>query len=679
MLKMLAVIKGLIIQQETDRTKTLSIQVDPSATTSTQTVLKSKQTAARILELPDTSGELVEKDYAQILTEKTIDADDNTILNIGNNEISASAAIDATKIANGSVDNTEFQALEGIESNIQDQLDTKTTVTGLIDNRLVKADGTQDLQVTGITVDDSNNVSGITDLSVSSLNVNSGIISNVANPVSPQDAATKDYVDNASPGGGANTSLSNLVAPVQPNEDFDFQGTNKITGLPVPALASDAATKAYVDSSVTSGRVVTGSYGSPILVDEVTPIPLTGTQDEDIYVEGTAGVLEFGLWNTFSTGITGTFNSIAHSPELNILVAGEISQVTAGLAYSVDGETWTFATTDVGTNATLNKVIWVPSLSKFYACGFASGVGYLILESIDGINFTTTFSQASGGQLFDICYSETLDVFVVHGGVGEYFTSVDQGATFVQQTEVAGTQYVTCVWAEELGLFVASGPRAVYSLGDKGIKYSADGFSWTTADSVFPDGSGQNQNITYSSQLGILVVTREAVITTDPIIMYSTDAINWIDCTPYTSSALISKSVWSNYHSIFIVNSQGNSVLFSYDGINWVEDTSVSFSESPFCITVNEENGFVYMLSNGTEAYINETIGANALTFATIEDGQVDGQRLVLIGCNSSQAVALITGPNMKLTKQLNIADNDVVQLRWNDGSGLWVNYPNKF
>ena len=61
----------------------------------------------------------------QILTNKSIDSDNNTITNIVNADIKSAAAIDATKIANGSVSNTEFQYLDGVTSAIQTQINTK--------------------------------------------------------------------------------------------------------------------------------------------------------------------------------------------------------------------------------------------------------------------------------------------------------------------------------------------------------------------------------------------------------------------------------------------------------------------------------------------------------------------------------------------------------------------------
>jgi len=74
------------------------------------------------------TGTTVDKTTAQILTNKSIDSDNNTITNIVNADIKAAAAIDATKIADGSVSDTEFQRLDGLTSDIQTQLDLKAAL-----------------------------------------------------------------------------------------------------------------------------------------------------------------------------------------------------------------------------------------------------------------------------------------------------------------------------------------------------------------------------------------------------------------------------------------------------------------------------------------------------------------------------------------------------------------------
>lgn len=70
---------------------------------------------------------MVSTDGTQVLTNKTLDAASNTIQNLTDTNIKAGAALDATKIADGTVTNTEFQYIGTLTSNAQDQLDTLTT------------------------------------------------------------------------------------------------------------------------------------------------------------------------------------------------------------------------------------------------------------------------------------------------------------------------------------------------------------------------------------------------------------------------------------------------------------------------------------------------------------------------------------------------------------------------
>jgi hypothetical protein len=63
--------------------------------------------------------------WTSTLAGASIDADNNTITNIENADIKAGAAIDASKIADGSVSSTEFQYIGTLSSNAQDQLNAR--------------------------------------------------------------------------------------------------------------------------------------------------------------------------------------------------------------------------------------------------------------------------------------------------------------------------------------------------------------------------------------------------------------------------------------------------------------------------------------------------------------------------------------------------------------------------
>ena len=79
------------------------------------------------------TGKYINEDSQSTLTNKSIDSDNNTITNIVNADIKAAAAIDATKIADGSVTNAEFQYIGGLTSDAQTQIDAKATTSNRLD------------------------------------------------------------------------------------------------------------------------------------------------------------------------------------------------------------------------------------------------------------------------------------------------------------------------------------------------------------------------------------------------------------------------------------------------------------------------------------------------------------------------------------------------------------------
>lgn len=113
------VIKGLVAKRENTLTAdTLTIQ--PNGTASTDTTLQSSQTVNRTITLPDATTTLVGTNATQTLTNKTIDADANTITNIENADIKAGAAIAKNKLAAGTADRVSVTDASGflVESTV---------------------------------------------------------------------------------------------------------------------------------------------------------------------------------------------------------------------------------------------------------------------------------------------------------------------------------------------------------------------------------------------------------------------------------------------------------------------------------------------------------------------------------------------------------------------------------
>ena len=123
---------------------------------------------------------------------------------IVNADVNASAAIDATKIHDGTISNTEFGHLNGVSSNIQTQLDAKgasnanlTAIGDLAktDGNIIVGNGSTWVAENGATARTSLGLGTIATQAANSVSISGGSITGLGSPSSNTDAATKVYVD----------------------------------------------------------------------------------------------------------------------------------------------------------------------------------------------------------------------------------------------------------------------------------------------------------------------------------------------------------------------------------------------------------------------------------------------------------------------------------------------------
>lgn len=106
------------------------IFLNTSGSTNTTMTLNAAQTSNRTITIPDATTTLVGTNASQILTNKTINLLNNSLSNLVNANIASGAAIDASKIHDASVSNTEFGYLNGVTSAIQTQINSKGDASG---------------------------------------------------------------------------------------------------------------------------------------------------------------------------------------------------------------------------------------------------------------------------------------------------------------------------------------------------------------------------------------------------------------------------------------------------------------------------------------------------------------------------------------------------------------------
>jgi hypothetical protein len=330
---------------------------------------------------------------SQVTTAKIADSNitsakilDGTILNA---DINASAAIDATKIHDGTISNTEFGYLNGVTSAIQTQIDSKLTASSNLSDVSSASTARTNLGLGTIATQDANNVS-----------ISGGSVTGLGDPSATSDAATKNYVDQLIAGlrtrivaEVATTANVDLTADLQNGDTID--GVTLVTGDRV--LVKDQSTGSQnglytVVASGTASRdteydTIAELSGQMVVVNQGTAndnkiflctTNNTATLDTDtitftqVTPSNVGTVTSVAVADSGSSEFTVTGSPITSSGTINLEVATIANTKITGLG--------TASTQDVGTSA--NNVVQLDGSSR--------------LPAVDGSQLTNIDAASAG-------------------------------------------------------------------------------------------------------------------------------------------------------------------------------------------------------------------------------------------------------------------------------------------
>ena len=326
----------------------------------------------------DASIDTIHIGDSQITTAKIADSNitsakilDGTIVNA---DINASAAIDATKIHDGTISNTEFGYLNNVSSNIQTQLDAKLVKASNLSDLTSASTARTNLGLGTIATQNANNVS-----------ISGGSVTGLGDPSVSSEAATKNYVDQAVAGlrtriiaEAATTANIDLTADLQNGDTLD--GVTLVTGDRVLVKDQTDATANGLYIVVASGTAsrdpqfdtIAELSGQMIVVNQGT------ANDNKIFLCTTDSNATIGVSNITYTQVTpanvGTVTSVgiadsgsseftvANSP---ITSSGTITLEVNAIDNSKITGLGTAATLNVGTSA--NNVVQLDGSAKLPA------------------------------------------------------------------------------------------------------------------------------------------------------------------------------------------------------------------------------------------------------------------------------------------------------------------------
>jgi hypothetical protein len=437
---------------------------------------------------------------SQITTAKIADSQitsakitDGAILNA---DVNASAAIAATKIHDGTISNTEFGYLNGVSSNIQDQLDAKgasnanlTAIGNLAttDSNFIVGSGSTWVAETGSTARASLGLGTISTQAANSVSISGGSITGLGTPSSNSDAATKVYVDNLVT--GLKTRIITRVATIANiNLSNALENGDTLDGITL-ATGNKILVKDQTDATENGIYDVVASGAASRNTEFNTVAELAGQMV--IVQEGSTNADKFFLCTTDNSGSIGSVNIT-----FTVVVPSNVGDVTLNGVQTLTNKTLT--------SPVISEVV---SVSNGNISVLPNGSGKVLLDG----------NGSSGG----ISVSDGLiDIRTGTGNVSKvkfYCESSNAHAQTLQAAPHSAGSSAVVVLPTASGTLVGTGDTGTLPLGAIDIDGGTDiGADLTTSDLIVVDDGAGGTNRKAALSRVVTLMSAQGFSTDDP-------------------------------------------------------------------------------------------------------------------------------------------------------------------
>jgi photosystem II stability/assembly factor-like uncharacterized protein len=226
-----------------------------------------------------------------------------------------------------------------------------------------------------------------------------------------------------------------------------------------------------------------------------------------------------------------------------------------------NGNNWVAAASNPAAGINFRGATFDAGLVKY----MAAGSGGVILQSLDGTNWTLTTSSTYITQPLYSIANNGGNTIVATGAAGTILTSTDGGATWPTQT-ISGAPALNGVTYGYVTALVGYRFVAVGAGGT--LLYSSDGSTWAAATPPSPISTSSVFNsVTYGLVAGVGTF---AAVTADGYVTTSTDGVSWTSPVQVSTTLNSVTASMNAYTSSFVAVDNLGNIFRSIDGgLTW--------------------------------------------------------------------------------------------------------------